>query len=63
MISRGPCSVACVVIEVGVHHGASALWFRDHLATLERYGRTAQTRVIGIDIDIAAAAGSRRGGR
>jgi cephalosporin hydroxylase len=44
-----------VVIEVGVHHGASALWFRDRLATLERYGRGAQTRVIGIDVDIAAA--------
>jgi cephalosporin hydroxylase len=44
-----------VVIEVGVHHGASALWFRDRLATLERYGRATQTRVIGIDIDIAAA--------
>ena len=44
-----------VVIEVGVHHGASALWFRDRLATLERYGRVAQTRVIGIDVDIAAA--------
>jgi cephalosporin hydroxylase len=44
-----------VVIEVGVHHGASALWFRDRLATLERYGRSAQTRVIGIDVDIAAA--------
>jgi cephalosporin hydroxylase len=44
-----------VVIEVGVHHGASALWFRDRLATLEHYGRCAQTRVIGIDVDLAAA--------
>jgi cephalosporin hydroxylase len=44
-----------VVIEVGVHHGSSLLWFRDRLATLERYGRATATRVIGVDVDIAAA--------
>jgi cephalosporin hydroxylase len=44
-----------VVIEVGVQHGASALWFRDRLETLERYGRASETSVIGVDVDIAAA--------
>jgi cephalosporin hydroxylase len=44
-----------VVIELGVQHGASALWFRDRLRTLQAYGRIPAYRVIGIDIDIAAA--------
>ena len=44
-----------VVIEIGVQHGASALWFRDRLRTLESYGRIASHRVVGIDIDVAAA--------
>jgi cephalosporin hydroxylase len=44
-----------VVIEVGVHHGASALWFRDRLLTLERYGHATGTRVVAVDLDVAAA--------
>ena len=44
-----------VVIEIGVHHGASALWFRDRLQTLESYGRVSAPSVIGVDVDVAAA--------
>ena len=44
-----------VVIEIGVQHGASALWLRDRLRTLEAYGRIPSHRVVGIDVDIAAA--------
>lgn len=44
-----------VVIEIGVQHGASALWFRDRLRTLHAYGSIPSFRVIGVDIDIAAA--------
>ena len=44
-----------VVVEVGVQHGGSALWFRDRLRILEHYGRTRAPRVVGVDVDIAAA--------
>jgi cephalosporin hydroxylase len=43
-----------VVIEIGVHHGASELWFRDRVRDLERYRRTSGTRYVGVDIDIEA---------
>jgi cephalosporin hydroxylase len=43
------------VVEVGVHHGGSALWFRDRLRTLEGYGRVTAPRFIGVDVDLAAA--------
>ena len=44
-----------VVVEIGVQHGASSLWFRDRLRALEHYGRVRSPRVVGLDIDIAAA--------
>lgn len=40
-----------VVIEIGVHLGGSALWFRDRLRAAAAYGRIAEGRVIGIDRD------------
>jgi cephalosporin hydroxylase len=40
-----------VVIEIGTHYGASALWFRDRLRTLAAYGLIAEFRVITIDIE------------
>ncbi len=40
-----------VVIEIGTLRGASALWFRDRLAVMQRYGRIGDYRVISIDID------------
>ena len=43
------------VIELGVHYGGAALWFRDRLRTLERYGHIQRPRVIGVEIDAAAA--------
>jgi cephalosporin hydroxylase len=43
------------VIEIGVQHGASALWFRDRLRTLHAYGAIPSYRVIGIDVDLRAA--------
>ncbi len=45
-----------VVIEIGVQHGASALWFRDRLRTLHAYGRIGSYRVVGVDVDLRAAA-------
>lgn len=39
------------VIEIGTHHGGSALWFRDRLRTLEAYGLVRDPRVVTIDID------------
>jgi len=39
-----------VVIEVGTHLGASALWFRDRLRTLVDYGLISQPRVVTIDV-------------
>jgi cephalosporin hydroxylase len=44
-----------VVVEIGVQHGASALWFRDRLRTLQAYGAIPSFRVIGIDVDLRAA--------
>ena len=35
-----------VVLEIGTNQGGSALWFRDRLATMARYGRIAAGRVI-----------------
>lgn len=46
---------ANVVIELGTHRGGSALWFRDRLLALHRYGRIAEPLVISIDIEVAAA--------
>src|SRR5271166_4298025 len=45
-----------VVIEIGVQSGGSTLWFRDRLRALQQYGLEGEVRVIGIDIDISAAA-------
>ena len=44
-----------LVVEIGVQSGGSCLWFRDRLRTFAGYGRIAQPRVIGIDVDIATA--------
>jgi cephalosporin hydroxylase len=44
------------VIEIGTQAGGSALWFRDRLLDLQRYGRiAAPPRVISIDVDHDAA--------
>src|SRR5688500_9826041 len=48
-------SRAQVVIEIGVQHGASALWFRDRLRTMHAYGRIPSYRVVGVDVDLRAA--------
>lgn len=39
-----------VVIEIGTHCGASALWFRDRLRTLAAYDLIPNYRVVTIDI-------------
>jgi cephalosporin hydroxylase len=44
-----------VVIELGAHLGASALWFRDRLRTLASYGRVVEPRVISVDVEVASA--------
>jgi cephalosporin hydroxylase len=41
---------ADTVIEIGAENGGSALWFRDRLQTLVRYGRISSPRVVSIDI-------------
>jgi cephalosporin hydroxylase len=38
------------VIEIGAENGGSALWFRDRLAALARYGGAPSPRVVSIDI-------------
>ena len=48
-------SNASVVIELGTQLGGSALWFRDRLAALQRYGRIGKPLVITVDVDIAGA--------
>lgn len=48
-------SRANVVIELGGQFGGSALWFRDRLLTMERYGRIQAGCVISVDIDFTAA--------
>jgi cephalosporin hydroxylase len=42
---------ANVVIELGTWSGASALWFRDRLRTMQAYNRVAAPRVISVDLD------------
>lgn len=50
-----------VVIELGVHHGGSALWFRDRLRAAHAYGRTTDPgRVIGVDRDTTASRAALR---
>jgi cephalosporin hydroxylase len=44
-----------VVVEVGTHHGGSALWFRDRLRVLAGHGRISRHRVVSIDLDQAVA--------
>lgn len=44
-----------VVIEVGTHLGASALWFRDRLRTLVDYGLISRSLVVTIDIEAERA--------
>ena len=48
-------SRANVVVELGVQHGGGTLWLRDRLEAMVRYGRISEPRVIGLDIDVAAA--------
>ncbi|GAC1437821.1 MAG: hypothetical protein NVSMB51_12720 [Solirubrobacteraceae bacterium] len=49
---------ANTVIEIGTASGGSALWFRDRLRALERYGRTnGPVSVISVDLDHEAARG------
>jgi cephalosporin hydroxylase len=44
-----------VVIEIGTHLGASALWFRDRLRTLADYGLIREPHVVSIDIEVEHA--------
>jgi cephalosporin hydroxylase len=44
-----------VVIEIGTQYGGSALWFRDRLVALARYGGASNPRVISVDLDVAQA--------
>jgi cephalosporin hydroxylase len=44
-----------VVIEIGTHLGASALWFRDRLRTLAKYGLIDEPQVVTIDIEVEHA--------
>jgi cephalosporin hydroxylase len=48
-------SRANVVVEIGAQFGGSALWFRDRLTTMARYGRIAAGRVFSIDVNTQAA--------
>lgn len=48
-------SRASVVVEIGTDFGGSALWFRDRLATMARYGRIEHGHVVSIDINIDKA--------
>lgn len=41
-----------VVIEIGTHCGASALWFRDRLRTLAAYDLISEFHVVTIDIEV-----------
>lgn len=41
------------VLEIGLGHGGSALWLRDRLAALVRYGRASAPLVISVDWDIS----------
>jgi cephalosporin hydroxylase len=50
-------SRANVVIELGAQFGGSALWFRDRLEAMVRYGRIMEPLVVSVDIDIRDAAG------
>jgi cephalosporin hydroxylase len=44
------------VIEIGTQFGASALWFRDRLRTLQSYGRIERDPlVVSVDVDQSAA--------
>jgi cephalosporin hydroxylase len=49
------------VIEIGTQFGASALWFRDRLRTLQAYGRIERDPlVVSVDVDQSAARGGLR---
>jgi len=39
------------VVEIGTQYGASALWFRDRLRTLQNYGLIDDLRVVTLDIN------------
>lgn len=43
-----------IVLELGVFHGGSTLWFRDRLASLARYGGP-EGRVIAVDLNLDTA--------
>ncbi len=45
-------SRASVVVEVGTNRGGSALWFRDRLSAMTRYGRIAAGHVFSLDLDL-----------
>jgi cephalosporin hydroxylase len=50
------------VVELGTHHGGSALWFRDRLDALARHGRISrEPHVVSVDIDQSPARGSLAG--
>ena len=45
-----------VIVELGAQSGASTLWLRDRLRTLQSYGMlAAPPRVVAVDIDLDAA--------
>jgi cephalosporin hydroxylase len=44
-----------VVIEIGAQYGGSALWFRDRLETMARYGRISGGRVVSVELDVRQA--------
>lgn len=48
-------SRANVVVEIGSDFGGSALWFRDRLATMVRYGRITRGLVFSIDVSVEKA--------
>jgi cephalosporin hydroxylase len=48
-------SRANVVVEIGADFGGSALWFRDRLAIMARYGRITRGHVFSIDVSVEKA--------
>lgn len=50
---------ADTVIELGVQHGGSTLWFRDRLKTLNDLGKASRHLVIAVDPSLSSGAISR----
>src|SRR5438132_851628 len=44
-----------IVVEIGLGHGGSALWFRDRLLALAHYGRVSRPPVVSLDTDTTEA--------